>query len=259
MWFPMSWPPLQTLKVLPFLLAVLVMLSMPGGLVSCQASRNVHVAAAVSLKPVLQELQKIYPHQDELSFSFGASGLLKTQILAGAPFDVFLAVGNEDIQQLKKRGYTQPLAPLVSNPLTLARHTTNGTVTSCAPEQLKPGELAAGNPVTVPVGFHARRALGNHWQRLSPQLTSNAYQNIVYLRNGAVKYAVVYQSDLKAYPDLVSCWAFRDYPAIPIYALPLNLRQTKENTPTAVVRWLNFLQSPEARQVFSAYGFNHDF
>lgn len=59
---------------------------------SCLAQTALHVAAAADLQPVMPALAQEYEHQTgvKLDVSFGSSSALATQILNGAPMDVFL-------------------------------------------------------------------------------------------------------------------------------------------------------------------------
>lgn len=217
------------------------------------------VAAAISLRPVMEKLQAAYPHGDQLRFSFASSGVIRQQILEGAPYDIFLSAGTQELQKLAEKGIQGPQFTLAHNPLVIAHvaPSAKGTPNTCNPQQLTTlptFKLAIGNPKTVPVGYAAQQALGPHWQILSPHLlfTENAYQNIVYLRNQAVDYAIVYQSDLTAYPDIKSCWAFSNQSGVAVTALAL----PKQSLHPLQGDWLKFLTSERARSLWLSAGFS---
>lgn len=216
------------------------------------------VAAAISLRPVLESLQTAYPQGDQLRFSFASSGVIRQQIIAGAPYDVFLSAGTHELHKLAENGIQGPQTTLAYNPLVIAR--LQQTEPPCPPAQLKQllqrtaGKLAVGNPKTVPVGYAAQQALGRQWQELQPHLlfTENAYQNIVYLRNAAVNYAIVYQSDLSAYKDIKSCGTFSTQSGVAVTALALSRGKAHPGQAS----WLSFLASDTARPLWEKAGFS---
>jgi molybdate transport system substrate-binding protein len=69
---------------------------------------SVTVAAAASLKPVLEALASSFKKQtsvDEVVFVFGSSGKLHTQVKEGAPFDLYFSADMEHPQNLFQQGY----------------------------------------------------------------------------------------------------------------------------------------------------------
>lgn len=74
-------------------LLCLVMLSGLFGAETAQAQKELHVAAAADLQPVMPVLAAAYKHATgvKLVVSYGSSATLTTQILNGAPMDIFLA------------------------------------------------------------------------------------------------------------------------------------------------------------------------
>lgn len=74
-------------------LLALVMLSGFFGAETGQAQKELHVAAAADLQPVMPVLAAAYQHATgiKLIVSYGSSATLTTQILNGAPMDIFLA------------------------------------------------------------------------------------------------------------------------------------------------------------------------
>lgn len=74
-------------------LLALVILSGFFGAKTVQAQKELHVAAAADLQPVMPVLAAAYEHATgiKLVVSYGSSATLTTQILNGAPMDIFLA------------------------------------------------------------------------------------------------------------------------------------------------------------------------
>lgn len=74
-------------------LICLVMLAGFFGVGTAWGQKQLHVAAAADLEPVMPVLAKAYEHATgiKLVVSYGSSATLATQILNGAPMDIFLA------------------------------------------------------------------------------------------------------------------------------------------------------------------------
>ena len=146
--------------------------------------------------------------------SFASSGLLSTQIINGAPFEVFLSADLESIDRLGDKLVREsasiyalgelilvthrdsPLAENLSLPA-LAQQITN-------PETARIWRLAIPNPEHAPYGRAAREALRsvNLWPVPEGQLLAaeNAAQTLQFIKTGAVDAALVPRSLLNA-PD----------------------------------------------------------
>jgi molybdate transport system substrate-binding protein len=74
-------------------LLCLVMLSGSFGVQTAWGQKELHVAAAADLQPVMPVLADAYQHATgvKLVVSYGSSATLTTQIINGAPMDIFLA------------------------------------------------------------------------------------------------------------------------------------------------------------------------
>ncbi|MDQ7073360.1 MAG: substrate-binding domain-containing protein [Gammaproteobacteria bacterium] len=75
-------------------------------------ANEIRVAAAANLHYVLPELASDFEKQTNtrLLISYAASGSLTTQILHGAPFDVFLSASPDYIERLENAKLTQEKA-----------------------------------------------------------------------------------------------------------------------------------------------------
>lgn len=83
------------------LLAILLLLSWPA------LAAEIKVAVATNFNGTLQKLAQVYQaeHGHKLLISSGASGALHTQIVNGAPFDVFLSADTQRPSRLISEGY----------------------------------------------------------------------------------------------------------------------------------------------------------
>ncbi len=92
----------KTLTVLVLVVLVLSALSVPA---RAQTSRTLTVFAASSLTDAFQEIATGFTsaHADvEVAFNFGASSTLATQLLEGAPADVFASANNKQMDVVRQ-------------------------------------------------------------------------------------------------------------------------------------------------------------
>jgi molybdate transport system substrate-binding protein len=136
----------------------------------------VRVAAAADLQPVLPDLLHDFEKQSGLhvDVSYGPSGTLTTQILNGAPFDLFLSADMGYPARIAAAGLSGPPIPYARGTLVLwARK--DSPVQPLTLEALSSAalrHLAVANPEHAPYGRAAYAAL-NHMQlmqSLKPKL-----------------------------------------------------------------------------------------
>jgi molybdate transport system substrate-binding protein len=179
------------------------------------------VAAAVSLESALREVAQAFEaHYDgrRLALSFAGSGVLLTQIEQGAPFDVVVLAGSEEMDRLAREGEIEAHSRIdvAGNRLVVAAPRGSPLPASLADLAGAGFErIAIGAPAAVPVGRYAREALEHAglWEALRPRLmyAEHAAQVRTYLARGEADAGFVYASDLMADPAIQE--AFRIDPA----------------------------------------------
>jgi molybdate transport system substrate-binding protein len=95
-------------------LLCLVMLSGFFGAGTAWGQKELHVAAAADLQPVMPVLAAAYEHATgiKLVVSYGSSATLTTQILNGAPMDIFLAADFVFPEKIVAAGLSDMTAPV---------------------------------------------------------------------------------------------------------------------------------------------------
>ncbi len=96
---------------------ILVCLAVLSGLFStctAQGQKELHVAAAADLQPVMPTLAAAYQNATgiKLVVSYGSSGTLTTQILNGSPMDIFLAADFVFPEKIVAAGLADMKAPV---------------------------------------------------------------------------------------------------------------------------------------------------
>lgn len=228
------------------------------------------VAAASSLRVLWPDLMTAYTNdtgERQPKVSFGSSGLLSTQIINGAPFELFLSADQQSIERIPKqqlavspqvfaRGTLQ-LAVLADS--AFANELSISTLINALNKARKIDtrdtaefarfRIAIPNPVHAPYGQAAQQALEQAQQWPLPEgalvVAENASQTVQFLRTGAVSAALVPKALLynnKA--DLVSV-------ALPAHSYQrvehvLAILKTDNHSATTLARWL---LGNEAQQV----------
>jgi molybdate transport system substrate-binding protein len=176
---------------------------------SAVSADEITVSAAISLKNAFEEIAKLYGNKytgTKVRLNFGASGDLVSQIMGGAPVDVFASAAQKDMDDLTAKGYIVPgsRADFVKNTIVLITPKP-GPVKSF--RDLASGKvklIAAGNPNTVPAGRYAAeifdfyKITGSVKDKLV--YAENVRQVLDYVARGEVDAGIVYATDAAVRP-----------------------------------------------------------
>lgn len=154
---------------------------------------EIRVAVASNFAPLLESLAPAFEQQSghKLVISPGASGRLYTQIVAGAPFDVFLAADDERPRLLAdaNKAISDTVFPYAIGKLVLWSATLD--LSREAGATLKAGNfrhLAIASPTLAPYGAAAREVLERMqiWQSLQDKLVTgeNIAQTLQFIESG---------------------------------------------------------------------------
>ncbi len=191
----------------PALLAVVIAAGATLGPAGAATGQELTLSVAISMKEVVPELGRRFAETHAgvvIRYNFGASGALEKQIEAGAPVDLFVSAGENEMDQLERKGLI--VAPSRRD---FARNVLAVVVPADAPVDLdRPADLLAprvrrvaiGDPRTVPVGEYARESLQSRglWERLQPRLVfaQNVRQVLDWVARGEVDAGWVYATDV---------------------------------------------------------------
>jgi molybdate transport system substrate-binding protein len=228
-----------------------------------QPRQNLMVAAAVSLKDVLEEIGAAFEKDHptfRVTFHFASSGALQQQIEQGAPVDVFISAAARHMEALgqKQLLLLDSLQNLCSNELVLI--VPQNAAAPKHPEDLKnPGfkRIALGEARTVPAGQYAEAWLKNLglYAALQPRLVpaANVRQVLTFVASGNVSAGLVYASDARTSSQVKV--ALRADPSLhPPISYPLAILK-KSKQAQAAGNFAKFLQSDKARSLLLKHGF----
>lgn len=242
-------------KTVAFLIALFV--SLPA------VAANLNVSAAASLTDVLHEIGAAYQKQsgDTLLFNFGASSTLARQIQEGAPADLFISADELKMDQLQQRGLVvkKSRVGLLSNTLVIIVPSDSSLKIASARDLTDPAipNVAVAEPSTVPAGIYAKEYLRkiHVWDKITYKLipTDNVRSALAAVESGNAATGIVYKTD--ALISKVVRIAF-EVPAAegPEISYPAAVMADSKQQPAAQ-RFLDYLQSPPAREIFRKYGF----
>jgi len=246
---------------------LLSMLALALFLSAAAAQERVSVAAASNISSVASALSesfaKKYPAY-RAEFTFGASGALVTQLMNGAPFQVFLSADTSFPQKLVDAGETEgpvkvyaigALIFLTTKKLDLSK----GLAILADPSV---AQFANCNPETAPYGRAAKEALqkaGLYEQvkgkLVTAQTVTQALQfTLTSTDAGFVNKSALYSKEVKPYDREGEYWFAVDTSLYSPIAQGLVVMKDRASDP-GVAAFVQFLFSPEAQAVFSSYGY----
>jgi len=232
-------------------------------LASTAMAANIRVSAASSLTDALHDIARIYERDthDTILFDFGASSTLARQIAEGAPSDVFFSADELKMDQLQQRGYIVKASrrSILSNTLVIIVPSDSNLKIKGAADLADNAisNIAVAEPQSVPAGIYAKEYLRAQrvWDRIKDKIipTENVRAALAAVESGNVQTGIVYRTDA-----LVSR-AVRIVFEVPASEGP------KISYPVAIVgdskqkaaaqKFIDFLLSPPAQEVFRKYGF----
>lgn len=246
---------------------VLVAVGIAFSIALAGGQEKVSVAAAANIGSVAPSLSAAFSRKYPAyaaEFTFGASGALVTQLLNGAPFQVFLSADTSFPQKLVDAGATEgpvkvyavgALIFLSTKKLDLAK----GLAVLADPSV---AQFANCNPETAPYGRAAQEALVKAGlfeivksKLVMAQTVAQALQfTLTSTDAGFVNKSALYSKEVKLYDEEGVYWFAVD-PALyaPIRQGFVVMKETARIP--AVAAFADFLSSPEARAVFASFGY----
>lgn len=234
------------------------------------AKTDLNVFAAASMTESLEELKAVFEEENpdlNLVFNFDSSGTLKTQIAEGADCDVFISAAKKQMDELDPNSDTKDsditIDPdtrfdLLENEVTLAvKEDSDKDITSFDDINTDKVETIALGNADVPVGQYSESLLKNMgvWDDIQEKITcgSNVKEVTSWVSEGAVDCGIIYSTDAKAADLKIVDTADPDMlDKKVIYPAAILDKSAKKE---AGEKFLDFLKTDKAREVFTKYGF----
>ncbi len=227
------------------------------------------IFAASSLKKPFAEVEAVYRTTHPgvfLSFSFGASSLLETQIEQGAPADVFTSADSRNPQKLAAGGFgIDPATVFAGNRLMVIVPAANRAGVTSPRDLTRPGLKVVAAGANAPITEYANQLLDNLAREAGypPDFATKVKANIVSQEDNvaavvakieldegdaAIVYATDAEGSTKVRPVAVPDAA--DVPAT--YAAVAVKRSTHAAASAAFIAWL---AGPDGQAILGRYGF----
>jgi len=230
--------------------------------VNAQAD-EILVSAAASLTDVLKEISAGYQAKAKhtVKFNFGPSNGLARQIEEGAPADIFFSADLAQMDNLDKNGRLEPgtRKNLLSNQLVIIVPADSKLAISSPKDLLKADikKIALAEPTSVPVGVYSSKYLSDEglWDQVKSKIVpvQDVRATLASVESGNVEAGFVYKTDA-AISKKVKI----------VYEVPID-KGPKITYPVAIVKesrrkdaardFMNYVQSPAAKDAFKKYGF----
>jgi molybdate transport system substrate-binding protein len=227
------------------------------------AQQTLRIAAAADLQPLLPPLLAQFEHETGIhpDASYQSSATLATQIIDGAPFDLFLAADLSFPQRVIDAGRAEEAKPMPYARGTLVLWTRNDSGAPLTLDALGTNAvktIAIANPEHAPYGRAAQAAL-QHLDLLNPVhaklvIAENIAQTAQYADSGNAQVGFISLTSALT-PRLKGDGHFVRVPADaypPILQGAIVVRSSAGAA--AAHRFLEFLQRPETQQTLAAEG-----
>ena len=221
------------------------------------------VSAAASLTDVLKEISTGYQAKAKHSvkFNFGPSSGLARQIEEGAPADIFFSADLPQMDVLDKKKLLEPGTKknLLSNQLVIIVPADSKVVIASPRDLLKADvkKIALAEPSLVPVGVYSSKYLTDEglWDQVKPKIVpvQDVRATLASVESGNVEAGFVYKTDAAVSKKVKI-----------VYEVPVD-KGPKITYPVAIVKdskrkdaardFMNYVQSPAAKDAFKKYGF----
>jgi len=227
------------------------------------AQKTLRIAAAADLQPLLPPLLAQFEHETGIhpDASYQSSATLATQIIDGAPFDLFLAADLSFPQRVIDAGRAEEAKPMPYARGTLVLWTRNDSGAPLTLDALRTDAIktiAIANPEHAPYGRAAQAAL-QHLDLLNTVhaklvIAENIAQTAQYADSGNAQVGFISLTSALT-PRLKGDGHFVRVPADaypPILQGAIVVRSSAGAA--AAHRFLEFLQRPETQQTLAAEG-----
>ncbi len=223
---------------------------------------EVRIAVASNFSHAIKALSKTFEAQAQhkIILSYGATGRHYSQIINGAPFDIFLAADAKRPELLEKKGVIIPGSRFTYaiGKLALWSSADNFVDQQAAVLTSKRFKhLAIANPKLAPYGKAGKQFLKQQglWKSLTSKMirTENIAQSFQFVKSGNVELGFVALSHVKQLGENEkgSLWIVPTDTYTPIKQQAVLLKDKP-----AAKMFLNFMKSPRAQAIIAQYGYD---
>ncbi len=242
----------------------ILLLSLIGGMTTTASADEVKAAVAANFTAAIKKLAPLFEQKtgNTVVPSFGATGQLYAQISNGAPFDVFLSADDTTPKKLIAENNALADSYFIYARGRLALWSSTPGYVDDKGAVLKSNKfekIAIANAKTAPYGQAAVEALTalQLLDQLQPKFVTgeSIAQTQQFVSSGNVPLGFIAFAQVKALPDNErgSYWVVPAELHQPINQAAVQLN--KASSPKAAAAFLEFLKSPEAKDIIRELGY----
>ncbi len=218
--------------------------------------QEVNLAAAASLKNVFDEklipmFEQKYPGV-KVTPTYASSGDLQTQIENGLKADVFMSASNKQMNALADENLVDNktnLQFLENKVVLIVPKDSNANISSFDDLKNVNGNIAIGDPESVPAGQYGKEVLNN-----TLSLGKDVTEVLNQVAQKSAECGIVYATDAKSNDNVkVVCEAPDNTLKTPVIYPVAALKNSTDSNATKA--FMDFLQTKEAKDIFVEYGF----
>jgi molybdate transport system substrate-binding protein len=237
------------------------------GIVACSSSKSpapasslsgtLHVSAAASLTEAFTKAKAVltvaHPALN-LTYNFGGSNTLVTQIQQGAPADVFASADQKNMDKLVTAGLVDTPVVFARNKLEIAVAAGNPKHITSLADLARPGVTVVLEAVGVPAGDYTRQVEAKLGVSITPKsLEPDVKTAITQVTSGEADATVVYVTDVHAAGSKVTGVAIPDQDQ-PTIVYPIAVLKASANH-AAAAAFVQSALSGDVQKAVEAQGF----
>ncbi len=234
-----------------------------GAMNDARASQRLTIAAAADLRFALNDILDIYRSQHPhaaIEVIYGSSGKMTTQIMNGAPYDVFFSADISFPERLHREGFaiTEPRVYAIGRIVIWSKRHDASNMTLPGLVQPAIRRVAIAQPAHAPYGRRAKEALvaTGLWEDIQPKLVfgENIAHAVQMVESEAADAGIIALS-LALFPALASHghYLIDDGLHHPLTQGYVITRRGRDNA--LAHDFTSFMMEEEARAVMQQYGF----
>ena len=232
--------------------------------VSVAHAEKFTIAAAADLRFALDDIAEIYRQQHadhEFNIIYGSSGKMTTQIMNGAPYDIFFSADIAFPERLKEAGFTttEPEVYAIGR-IVIWSNTLDASELRLEdlPTDPRIRRIAIAQPSHAPYGLRAREAMESVgvWEAVQPRLVfgENIAHTAQMVESGAANVGIIALS-LARFPSLAKhpFHLIDDGLHNPLTQAFVVTRRAGNNEAAQI--FARFMETDEAHEIMQRYGF----
>lgn len=255
---------LKKIKIISMLLCCSLLLVGCGkGSNEEKAPVELNISAAASLKEVMADLETEYKKSNEnvtLVVNYGSSGSLQQQIEQGAPCDLFISAGQNQMNALKQEGLLldDTTKNLVENSLVFVAAKGVEITSFDDLKSDKISHIGIGEPASVPAGKYADEVLTNTGikDRVIDKLVfaKDVKEVLAWVASGNLDVGFVYLSDALSSDTVKIIENIDEVNNHSSITYPVSVTKDSNNVHEAK-KFEDFLFTDAAQKIFKKYGY----